>query len=74
MPRDCPESLILSLLFNPLVGRLLETMFWFFSANHTITSILLSVPVFALLGWLIPTILYVQNAKHSVVEQLREIE
>ncbi|MBQ6696539.1 MAG: FtsX-like permease family protein [Lachnospiraceae bacterium] len=67
-------SLILSVLFNPLVGRLLESMFWFFSANHTIITILLSVPVFALLGWLIPTILYGQTAKHSVVEQLREIE
>lgn len=67
-------ALILSILMNPLVGNLLESMFWFFSANFTIIPVLITIPVFALFGWLIPSIMYGQTAKQSVVERLREAE
>ena len=67
-------ALILSILINPLIGKMLESMFWFFSANFTIIPVLLVIPVFALFGWLIPSILYGQAAKQSVVERLRESE
>lgn len=67
-------ALILSILLNPLMGKMLESMFWFFSANFTIIPVLLVIPVFALFGWLIPSILYEQAAKQSVVERLRESE
>ena len=67
-------ALILSILMNPLIGRMLESMFWFFSANFTILPVLFTVPIFALLGWLIPSIMYGQVAKQSVVERLREAE
>ena len=65
-------ALILSVVLNPLVGNLLENMFWFFTAKFTVTPVLLAIPVFALLGWLIPSIMYRQTAKRSVVERLRE--
>ena len=64
-------ALILSILINPLIGSLLESMFWFFSANFTIIPVLLVIPVFALFGWLIPSILYGQTAKQSTVDRLR---
>ena len=67
-------ALILSILINPLIGKMLESMFWFFSANFTILPVLLVIPIFALFGWLIPSILYGQAAKQSVVERLREAE
>ena len=67
-------ALILSILLNPLIGKMLESMFWFFSANFTILPCLLVIPIFALFGWLIPSILYGQAAKQSVVERLRESE
>ena len=67
-------ALILSILLNPLIGKMLESMFWFFSANFTIIPVLLVIPVFALFGWLIPSILYGQAAKQSIVERLRESE
>ena len=67
-------ALILSILMNPLIGNLLESMFWFFSANFTILPVLLVIPIFALFGWLIPSIMYGQAAKQSVVERLREAE
>ena len=67
-------ALILSVLLNPLIGKMLESMFWFFSANFTIIPVLLVIPVFALFGWLIPSILYGQAAKQSIVERLRESE
>ncbi|MBQ8562953.1 MAG: ABC transporter permease [Firmicutes bacterium] len=67
-------ALILSVVLNPLVGNLLENMFWFFTAKFTVTPVLLAIPVFALLGWLIPSIMYGQTTKHSVVERLREAE
>ena len=67
-------ALILSIVMNPLVGNLLESMFWFFSANFTIIPVLLVIPAFALFGWLIPSIMYGQTAKQSVVERLRDAE
>ena len=67
-------ALILSILMNPLIGKMLESMFWFFSANFTIIPVLLVIPIFALFGWLIPSILYGQATKQSVVERLREAE
>lgn len=65
------SALILSILLNPLMGKMLESMFWFFSANFTIIPVLLVIPVFALFGWLIPSILYGQTAKQSTVDRLR---
>lgn len=67
-------ALVLSVLLNPLVGSLLETMFWFFSAHFTIIPVLLMLPIFALLGYCIPAMMYHHAAKQSVVERLREAE
>lgn len=65
-------ALILSVLLNPLVGSLLEHMFWFFNAKFTLMPVLAVIPVFALLGSVIPSLMYRQSAKHSIVERLRE--
>ena len=65
-------ALILSFVLNPLVGNLLEHMFWFFSARFTIVPVLLAIPMFALLGWLIPEVMYNHTAGCSIVEQLRD--
>lgn len=65
-------ALVLSVILNPLAGKLLENMFWFFSAHFAIVPVLLAVPAFALLGWFIPSAMYGQAAKQGVVERLRE--
>lgn len=67
-------ALVLSFVLNPLVGNLLENMFWFFSSKFTIIPVLLAIPIFALLGWLIPYIMYNHAAKCSIVEQLRNTQ
>ena len=67
-------ALLLALMINPLIGKLLENIFWFFSTNFTIIPVMISIPIFALLGWLIPSIMYYQAAKHSIVEQLRDAQ
>ena len=64
-------ALVLSFEINPLVGDLLENMFWFFSGKFTIVPVIIAIPIFALLGWLIPYAMYNQAAKYSIVEQLR---
>lgn len=66
------SALVLSLVLSPLVGDLLEQMFWFFRANCTVAPVLCSVPLFALLGWLIPRALYPRTTRHTLVDQLRE--
>ena len=66
-------ALILSLIINPLIGDILENMFWFFSANFTIIPVLTAIPVFALIGWMIPSIIYEKSVKCSIVERLRDI-
>ncbi|WP_235229420.1 ABC transporter permease [Oscillibacter valericigenes] len=65
---------LLSASANPLVGRLLESAYWFYSCRYTITPVLLIVPVFALLGYAIPAVMYRQAARQSVVERFREAE
>ena len=67
-------ALVLSVLMNPLIGSLLESMFWFFSANFTIVPVLVAIPVFALLGYAIPSVMYGHTARQSVVQRLREAE
>lgn len=67
-------SFVLALVLNPLAGKLMEDMFWFFSAHFSVTPILAVIPIFVLLGWFVPTVLYGQTTKCSVVERLREAE
>lgn len=66
------SALLLSFIINPLIGGLLENMFWFFSAKFTIIPVVITIPIFALVGWLIPYITYDHAAKDSIVEQLRD--
>lgn len=66
------SALVLSFVMNPLIGDLLENMFWFFSAKFTIVPVIIAIPIFALLGWLIPYAMYDNAAKYSIVEQLRD--
>ena len=68
------SALVLSFILNPLVGDLMENMFWFFSAKFTIVPVLLAIPIFALLGWLIPYVMYNHAAKNSIVDQLRDTQ
>lgn len=68
------SALVLSFVINPLVGNLLENMFWFFSAKFTIVPVVIAIPIFALLGWLIPYVMYDHAAKYSIVEQLRDAQ
>jgi len=65
-------ALVLSFVINPLIGDLMENLFWFFSAKFTIVPVIIAMPIFALLGWLIPYVLYYHAAKYSIVEQLRD--
>lgn len=67
------SALVLSFVLNPLVGDLMENMFWFFSAKFTIVPVIITIPIFALLGWLIPYVMYDHAAKYSILEQLRNV-
>ena len=67
-------ALVLSILLYTATAHLLETVLWFFQAHFTILPVLLMIPVFLLLGIGIPTVVYHQTVRHSIVEQLRELE
>lgn len=67
-------ALVLSVVMSPLLGKLMEKMFWFFSARFNVIPALTAIPLFALLGWLIPTAMHKQAMKYSVVERLRDAE
>ena len=67
-------SLILTLVFHPLVGGLMERVFWFFSSSFSLTAVLAAAPVFLLLGCLTPIVLYRGMADRSIVERLRMTE
>lgn len=65
-------ALILSVLLYPLLGNLLETMFWFFRAHFTVLPVMITIPVFAFLGFGIPSVIYHHTGKQSIVDRLRE--
>ena len=67
-------ALILSILLYPLIGNLLETMFWFFSAHFTLLPVLTVTPIFIIPGVMLPLVIYKFTAKKSIVERLRETE
>jgi len=67
-------SLALSLAVGPLLSKVLESMFWFFTYHFTAFPILLLAPIFAVLGIAVPRIVYRTVARRSVVERLREME
>lgn len=67
-------AFILSLAVEPLAGKMLGSMFWFFEYQFTVLPVLLTIPVFLLLGLLIPCMMYDNAAKCSVVEQLRDAQ
>lgn len=67
-------TLLLSVVFAPLMRNVLEGMFWFFSYRFTVVPVVAVAPVFALLGALLPLAAYRVVAKRSVVERLREAE
>ncbi len=68
------SALFLSLIFSPLIAKLFEDMFWFFSYKFTVLPILITVPIFTLLGIILPLITYKFSMKKSIVERLRETE
>ena len=65
---------LLSAALNPLLGRLLEHVFWFYRYRFHITSTAVLLPIFALLGCAIPAVMYRHGTKRSVVERLRAVE
>jgi len=67
-------SLLLTVLAGPLLSRVLEGMFWFYSYRLTVTPILILLPVFVLLGTALPLLSYRGVAKQTIVERLREAE
>ncbi len=67
-------SLLLTVLAGPLLSRVLEGMFWFYSYHLTVTPILILMPVFVLLGTALPLLSYRGVAKQTIVERLREAE
>lgn len=65
-------ALLLTLIFGPLSGKMMGSLFWFFESRFTVVPALCALPVFALLGWLIPEVLYRRLSRPSIVERLRE--
>ena len=65
-------TLILNILFSPLLKQALSSMFWFFTYQFTLTPILVMLPVFLALGILIPLVTYRITNKQSIVDRIRE--
>lgn len=64
-------SLLFGLLVTPLLGKVMGTMFWFFTYRFTMLPILIMAPAFVLLGCVLPLVSYHFGNKRTIVEQLR---
>ena len=67
-------ALILAVVFSPLLGVAMSSLFWFVTYRFTVVPILTVLPAFALLGVLVPLVVYRSVAKRTIVERLRETE
>ena len=67
-------ALVLAVVFSPLLGGAMSSLFWFVTYRFTVAPILAVLPAFALLGVLVPLAVYRSVAKHTIVERLREAE
>lgn len=67
-------SIVFILIMEPLTGRMLESMFWFFEYHFNITAVWITAPVFLVMGIILPLAVYRMSAKRTIVERLREAE
>lgn len=66
-------SAVLATAVGPVLGKMVESMFWFFVYKLDLRPILAMVPVFGVLGCGLPLIVYHYVARKTVVERLREM-
>ena len=65
-------SVVLSIIIEPLVGKLMENVFWFYSYSFTLKGIFITAPVFLAAGAALPALLYRGISRRSIIERLRE--
>lgn len=65
-------SVVLSIIIEPLAGRLMENVFWFYSYSFTLKGIFITAPVFLAAGAVLPALLYRGISRRSIIERLRE--
>ena len=64
-------SVVLSIIIEPLAGRLMENIFWFYSYHFTVKGILITAPIFLAAGAALPALLYRGVSRRSIIERLR---
>lgn len=64
-------SIVLSIIIEPIAGRMLENMFWFYSYRFTLKGIFITAPVFLAAGAVLPALLYRGVSRRSIIERLR---
>lgn len=64
-------SVVLSIIIEPLAGRLMENIFWFYSYHFTVKGILITAPIFLVAGAALPAMLYKGISRRSIIERLR---
>lgn len=65
-------SSVLSVAFEPFAGRILESMWWFFSFRFTLWPMAFIVPAFLLSGAVLPLAVYHFAVRKSIVERIRD--
>lgn len=67
-------ALAFSIIMNPLLGKAMSSMFWFFTPHFTLVPVVLVAPIFLLLGVALPLLAYRFCARQTIVERLRAAE
>ena len=65
-------ALVLTLAAAPAMRSALEELFWFLTYRFTLWPVLAAAPVLAALGIAISALCSRREAKHSIVERLRQ--
>ena len=67
-------SFLFAVVTEPLAGKMMENMFWFFRFHYTIWPVFLVTVFFVVIGLFLPQIVYYFACKKTIVERLKQAE
>ncbi len=67
-------SFLFAVVTEPLAGKMMENMFWFFRFHYTIWPVFLVTVFFVVIGIFLPQIVYYFACRKTIVERLKQAE
>ena len=68
------SSFIICILISLFIGKVIGSMFWFFTYNFTLLPFMIITPIFLIMGIAVPYLVFRYAKQDSIVDELRNAE